>query len=299
MAVIAGGEMQVCIRRGGAFGAGAGTSLAIYLDGPADKKDIAGLNIKDSLLNLYDFKETGEKYGNNSIFQLNKNIKLYTTEKDSIYCENIDKEIEADLFIFATKHKATSKIPSLSVHTQGNWSKAEFGGRNRQVCIAPACYLKQGLIKLNELGKQTDFEIIQECTHHGPYLEKPSMFIEIGSSEEQWKRKDAADIIAKTIYHLVTNEPKQCKTAFGIGGLHHTPNFKKIILNSDIALGHVCPKYMLQSLDKVMIKQALEKTMEKVEVIVLDWKGLKTEKQRISSLLKEMGLDYVKDSELR
>ena len=257
----------------------------------ASKKDIAGLNIRDSLINLYDFKEIGEQFEGNPVFQLNENVKLYTTEKDSIHCENIDKEIQAELFIFATKHESKAKIPSLSVHTQGNWSKAEFGGKDKQLCISPACYLKQGLIKLNELGKETKFDIIQECTHHGPYLEKPSMFIEIGSSEEQWKNKPAADIIAKTIHGIVTKKPKQCKAAFGIGGLHHTPNFKKIILNSDIALGHVCPKYMLEYLDKSLIQQAIQKTYPKAEMIILDWKGLKEFKQRIKTMMQEFDLE--------
>src|SRR4030065_2559725 len=121
------------------------------------KKDIAGINIKESLLDLYDFNETGEKFDGNWTFELNNDVRLYTIEKDSIHFENIDKEIKADIFIFATKHKAESKLPSLSVHTQGNWSKAEFGGKDRQLCVAPACYLKQGLIKLNELGSKTNF----------------------------------------------------------------------------------------------------------------------------------------------
>lgn len=254
------------------------------------KKDEAGLNIKERLLELYDFKETGEEFEGNPVFELNESVRLYTCEKDSIYCEDIDKQIDADMFIFATKHESKAKIPSLSVHVQGNWGKAEYGGQDKQVCVAPALYLKKALQTLNKLTAGMEFEIIQECTHHGPFLSKPSMFIEIGSDIEQWQNKEAAKIIANTINILISEPVEQYKTAFGIGGLHHTPNFKKIVLDSDIAIGHVCPKYMLEYLDEDMIKQAIERTEPRAELVILDWKGLKEFKKRISEMLEKMDI---------
>jgi len=270
------------------------------------KKDPAGLNIKDNLLKLFPFKETAEKFDNNSVYQLN-DIRLYTANKESIYCEDIDKQIaqsgggrpgEAggnnplDLVIFATKHEAKSKIPSLCIHTQGNWGKAEFGGRDKKLCIAPASLLKTSLLKLEELAQNTEWEVVQEISHHGPYLEKPSMFIEIGSDLEQWQNKEAGKLIAKTIMHLLTNKIPKYKIAFGIGGLHHTPIFKKVMLNTDYAFGHVCPKYQLENLNKELIQQALNKTQEKVDLVVLDWKGLGQFKEKVVNLLKEMNLEF-------
>jgi len=85
------------------------------------------------------------------------------------------------------------------------------------------------------------------------------MFIEIGSSEKQWPDKQAGEIIAKTIMSIIPKKPKHYKTAFGIGGLHHCPNFTKVMEKSDLAFGHVCPKYMLEYLDKEMILQAIER----------------------------------------
>lgn len=254
------------------------------------KKDQAGLNIKERLLELYEFKDSGEVFEGDKVYELNENVKLYSSDKDSIHCENIDKQIDAGLFIFATKHESKSKIPSLSVHVQGNWSKAEYGGKDRELCVAPASYLKKGLRTLNKLAVDLDFEIIQECTHHGPYLEKPTMFIEIGSDETQWNNEKAAKIIAKTIHILVSEEIGQFRAAVGIGGLHHTPNFKKIVLNSDIALGHVCPKYMLEYIDKEMIEQAIARTEPKAEVVILDWKGLKEFKRKITAMLDELNI---------
>ena len=277
------------------------------------KKDPAGLNIKENLLKLFPFKETDEKFDNNSVYQLN-NIKIYTTEKESIYCENIDKKISSfwdgrmgveggqtnhpDLIIFATKHQSESRINSLSVHAPGNWSKAEFGGKDNQLCVAPASLLKTALLKLEELAQSTDFKIIQECTHHGPYLEKPCMFIEIGSDLEQWHNKEAGKLIAKTIMFILTAKTPEYKTAVGIGGLHHTPIFKKVMLSTNYAFGHVCPKYNLENLNKKMIQQAIIKTQEKVDLIVLDWKGLGQHKEKVVNILNELNLKYKKAKEL-
>lgn len=256
-------------------------------------QDIAGLNIKESLLNL-GFKETSQRFESYPVYQYD-DFRLYITDTDSIYCENIDKKIDADIFIFATRHNSASGIPLLSAHALGNWSKAEFGGQDRRLCIAPAYLLKQAIIsmeKLNDLG----FEVVQEVTHHGPYLEKPCIFIEIGSSEKEWKVKRAGEIIAKTIISL--SQQTRCKPALGIGGLHTTPNFKKIILNTDIAIGHVCPKYMLEFLDENLILQAINNTLEKAVLVVVDWKGLGQYKEKVVKMLDRLGLAWKKTKDL-
>ena len=58
---------------------------------------------------------------------------------------------------------------------------------------------------------------------------------------------------------------------FGIGGLHYANNFNKRILDSDIAIGHICPKYALENLDKEMILQGMSKTVPKADFVLLDW----------------------------
>lgn len=266
----------------------------------ASVKDTAGMNIKQNLLHLYPFEETEEEFEGNKVYRLkDKDIKLYTAEEDSIFCENIDEEIDADLFIFATKHQAASGVHSLSVHSPGNWGKAEFGGKDNSLCIAPADYLKAGFLKLLEFKEKETmgYDVIQECTHHGPFLKKPVMFIEIGSNEESWQNKKAGEVIAKTIYFLLTEEIKKNKAALGIGGLHHTPNFQKILLNHDISLAHVCPVYQLENLTKELILEAMEKSLPKTELIILDWKGLKQHKEKVRALLQEMKLEYKRTKE--
>lgn len=258
------------------------------------KKDPAGMNIKERLLELYEWEN------DNSVYQLKKNndIKLYTVEKESIFNEDIDKEIEADMFVFATKHQSSSGVHSLCVHSPGNWGKAEFGGKDRKLCIAPARYLRTALFLLKKNASELDYEVIEEVTHHGPFLQKSCFFIEIGSNEESWENKEAAKVIAKTIMEVLDSKPKNHAVGFGIGGLHHTPILTKVMEKNDIAFGHVCPKYNLHNLDKEMIVQALEKTQEDVDFVVLDWKGLGKEKQRILDLLKELNLEVKRSDKI-
>lgn len=284
-------------------------------------QDPAGLNIKQNLTGL-GFKESKEDFEGHKICVLpGTDARLYTTDTESIHCENIDRKItekgfDAELFIFATKHKAESGIKSFSVHVPGNWGRAELGGKDRKLCVAPASYLKAALLKLDELVEAAkklysptrqpppasnalvEFDVIQECTHHGPYLEKPCMFIEIGSSAAEWSNKEAGRMIAETIIHLIKNKPKQCKAIFGIGGLHHTPEFSKIARRTEYAVGHVCPKYNAGNLDEEMIRQALDRNSEKEAEVVLDWKGLKEGKERIVEILTKLNIRYKRTKEL-
>ena len=69
-------------------------------------------------------------------------------------------------------------------------------------------------------------------------------------------------------------------------------NFNKVVLRTEIAFSHICPKFQLENLDEELIKQSIEKTKEKVDFIVLDWKGLGKEKQRIVEMLKNLNLEF-------
>jgi D-aminoacyl-tRNA deacylase len=265
------------------------------------KKDQAGLNIKRCLLDLFEFKKTDSKFDGNDVYEF-EGIRLYTAEQESIYCDNVDL-LPAEMIVFATKHQSASGIHSLSVHSPGNWGTAEFGGSDKKLCVAPASYLKAAMIALAKNAAELKYEIIQECTHHGPYITKPCFFIEIGSAVEEWTNRQAGEVIAETIIEVLQSELPKARAAVGIGGLHHTPNFKEIVLISDIAVGHVCPKYNLPFLNKEMLLQAIEKTVEKVEFIVVDWKGLGTEKERVVELVKqvasEKNIEWMKTRELK
>jgi D-aminoacyl-tRNA deacylase len=226
------------------------------------------------------------------------NISIYTIKKETIESNHLDKNIDADIFIFATRHKAQEGIKTLTVHTPGNWSKAGYGGIDKKLGIAYANLMKTSYLTLKENAKDLDYEISLECTHHGPFIEKPSMFIEIGSTEKEWRDEKAAEVIAKTIIDVLQGNISNNRAAIGIGGTHYCLNFNKILERTDIAIAHICPKYQLENLNEEMLKQAIAKTKEKVELILLDWKGLGKEKQRIVEILNKLNLKYERTDKL-
>lgn len=242
-------------------------------------KDIAANTIYNELIKL----------------ELPKNSEIALYDNESIYLDDI--EAKGEILIFATRHRAASGKKSLTCHFPGNWNKADFGGKERKLCIAPASLLKKMFVNLKKNAEWTDFEVTLEATHHGPYLEKPAMFIELGSSENEWKDTNGGKIIAKTIMETVKENIEPKKTYLGLGGTHYPTGFSKKLLETDIAISHICPKYALQNLDEEMLKQAMNKSMEKCEGAILDWKGLGNQKSRIIELLSQSGVQYLKSSE--
>lgn len=239
------------------------------------EKDTAGINIRNQL------KESD-------------NYELLHIEDDSLYAEV--QQAKGDIIIFATRHASEQQKPCLCVHTPGNWDKAEFGGEDKKLCTSFANLQTQAYLELKK--KNTlDFEVTMEATHHGPLISKPCIFIEIGSSENEWENEEAGRIIAETI-HAITTEPLPEKKAIvGIGGPHYCNNFNKLA-ESDYAIGHVCPKYMLDKLTPELLKQAIEKTYEDSPLIALDWKGLGPYKKNVTEIIQYLGLEYKKIKEL-
>jgi D-aminoacyl-tRNA deacylase len=143
---------------------------------------------------------------------------------------------------------------------------------------------------------QLDYEVTYECTHHGPSLNVPTMFCELGSSPKQWKDLKAAEAVAHATMEAVSkfgNFP--AKAVIGIGGPHYNSKFTRMALENDLAFGHMIPKYVLPSIDLGILKQCVERTLEKVELAVLDWKGIKGEhKPKLVEMLKEINVSFKK-----
>src|SRR3989338_2033212 len=278
----------------------------------SSSKDPAGINIRNNLIELFNFEKNSEEFDDNDVYQYdkiqNKAIKLYLTNQDLIFAEHLDKKIPADVFIFASKHRSKENIPSFAVHPIGNWSNADFGGEEKKLCPSSAVLLKNLFIELNNIAKDTKLnasdlrshlhELTMEATHHGPFVDKPAVFVEIGSTEKEWNDKNNGKIIAETIMSGLNDENENYKIAVGIGGGHYCNNFNKLVLRTDIAFSHICPKHNLDKLDEELIKQSIQKTIEKIDFIVLDWKGLGTEKQRIADLLKNLNLEFKRTDQI-
>jgi D-aminoacyl-tRNA deacylase len=83
--------------------------------------------------------------------------------------------------------------------------------------------------------------------------------------------------------------------AFGIGGGHYAPSFTKVILEKEYAVGHMLPKYYIDEIDLECFRQGMGKSAEKIEVALLDWKGMnKSQRDKVIEFLKVLKLPYEK-----
>jgi D-aminoacyl-tRNA deacylase len=198
--------------------------------------------------------------------------------KDSQLKEKIKKQIEKII-------QSTSLKKTLCVHTPGNWGKANIGGRDFTLPPSDASILKTAYLELKKQNN-LDYETSAEVTHHGPFLSRPSLFIEIGSSKLQWEDKAAAEVIAKTIINLVRKPNlNKFRTAIAIGGGHYMPSFNKVLEKTDIALAYICPRHNIDSLNEEILQQAIKNSLEPIDFFLLDWKGLGPHKEKITKLL--------------
>ncbi len=265
----------------------------------ASKKDKASMNIVN---HLHQFRENPvlSSWGNKP------NFDIYILEEEMVYTENLDLEKinQYDLVIFASKHQSEKKEKTLSVHAPGNFRTADLGGEQGKVCPSSALFNKFLFSKLQENASNASLEhnITMECTHHGPLISKPCVFIEIGSTETEWIDRRAGFIIAKTIKETIQEfqENKYKEIAVGIGGPHYCPGFNKLQLTSNVAFAHIIPSYVMP-IKPEFVLETIKKTIEPVDFVVLDWKGLGKSEQRqeVIKILEENYIQWKKTSDIK
>lgn len=259
-------------------------------------KDIASTNIAHQIIELYKFEKIGETFNELPIYQQTidgEEVKLVTITSESIHAQFITDHFAPNLLIFISRHSSQSGIPTLSVHTPGNLTNtAEKGGNPKQISISPATAMKEALKEMAQQveRKQLAYKVSYECTHHGPSLNVPTMFAELGSLPAQWKDTEAAEAVAHAAI-VAIKAHQNYPAAIGIGGPHYNEKFTKIALATPTAFGHMIPKYAIAQIDAFMLKQCIEKTMEKIQLILLNWKGIKSEdKEKLIAIINAVGL---------
>jgi D-aminoacyl-tRNA deacylase len=135
------------------------------------------------------------------------------------------------------------------------------------------------------------YKVSYEGTHHGPSLNLPAMFVELGSSPTEWKDEEAAEAVADAAMAAISDHFNPSQAVVGIGGPHYNEKFTRIALDQPIALGHIIPKYAVSQLNAKMVQHCVERTEETVEEILLDWKGIKGQhKSHLVEALEQVGI---------
>jgi D-aminoacyl-tRNA deacylase len=209
---------------------------------------------------------------------------------DTTGMEYLDESLDAyrpDAYIVLSRHASTSGRPTLSLHYPGNpGPEAALGGRPRELAYTwPRLFsllarlyhreaAAEGLLEQN--GGRYSFSL--EATHHGPTsLTKPIIFIEIGSTPDEWRDEKAHKAMAEAVASLLRllaekgreALPSDCRTAVGLGGTHYPEKHTRLLLEGRYCYGHIFAKYTFQHLSEETLEQALEKTVEPIEGFVV------------------------------
>ena len=234
----------------------------------ASNEDEASLNIFNALLKQGSWK-TQEKFPHGEVHtHLHKDVQLLKIKELHIHADNIDlehsrltnKTVEEVLVL--SRHVSSSNIPALTLHAIGIPGELPYGdpgksGGMKGKLIPPStrfsALYRIMASKARKLGLHNNYDITMEATHHGPILNSPTIYIEIGSTEHEWSDPIAAEIWAESISDCLGLTGKdelgkwegRGKVMIGLGGGHYVPRHKDIVSNSDVWLGHLIASYAM------------------------------------------------------
>jgi len=244
--------------------------------------------------NMATFLSKQMKTGDDGIFHGN-NFDLVMIPSPAISADWLEEKYHYDGYVFLSKHASESGDLALTCHSTGNFGDALFGGFARQVAIPYPHRQKSYMKRLwEERNLFSKFDITIEATHHGPTaLSKPTLFIEIGTTEKEWTDKKLCENVAQIVLKEMSEIPPKHDVAICFGGTHYPDKFNKELLEGDLALGTVIPKHGLDNIDTELFTHILERNHE-AKFALVDWSGLEKKKKKIVEMINTSGLEMVK-----
>ncbi len=202
------------------------------------------------------------------------------------------EKVAEQKIIVVSKHQSVAGTTSLTSHSIGNFGNADYGGTPKKL-VGSLPKIQSNYVRWFEKEAKrghAHFSVCLEVTHHGPFVEgKNVCFIELGSSLKEWNNREYARMVAENVVETTLKENND-KICIGLGGGHYAPDFTKLVLRKEFSFGHICPHYNLDNLNEDTLAQMIDYT--KAEMIVIDWKGLKGNKEKIISLCEKSGLPF-------
>jgi len=164
-----------------------------------------------------------------------------------------------DLLAFASRHSGETG-PLLTAHFTGNFGPAEYGGDDDALATAAPGAQAALVASFAEYAPE-GYEVGMECTHHGPSeVGCPSLFVELGSGEAEWRDPDGARAVAEGILDLAAlvddggAEADEAagvmgeRTVVGFGGGHYVPRFERVVRETPWTVGHVAADWGLDAM---------------------------------------------------
>ena len=302
----------------------------------ASSQDSASVNLHRAMLDLGNWSEPKSLAHGTMHQHLSRDIHLLLIEKlhihadgiDSIHEKNADCELEEVLIL--SRHVSATNTPALTLHAigiPGETPRGEVGqaGGIKGTVVPPsprfASLFRGMLAEGKSRGLDKEYDLTLETTHHGPVLSTPTLYIEIGSTEEQWNDSEAGDAWASVISDnlgLGGAEPVSWREGgdvmIGLGGGHYAPRHKAVLSESELWTGHLLANYALpfenpeegqepKGAWEHSIRTSIESTMSAFPggrfFAHLDRKSFKGwQRNAILALLEELGIPVRRGKEL-
>ena len=191
-------------------------------------------------------------------------VRMWWLPDGCLWQDDLDKrweinfEEEVDEVIFPSRHSAASGQACLALHPIGTMQIPvgeipEYGGKAAD-CPPPSPRLAPWWRELNRVASDMEgFSLSLETTHHGPWLNTPCLFIEIGSTAENWPHLGAAELLADIIWRGLALDGGEGIGAWNgtdlvvitIGGGHYAPRGNKLGLLENVRIAHMLATYSL------------------------------------------------------
>jgi D-aminoacyl-tRNA deacylase len=206
----------------------------------------------------------------------------------------------SDLIVMLSTHKSEANLACVSIHSNGNFGERNrMGGNPRELAYSSASAQKIGLAYLSK-NPLEGFPYYLEATHHGPTAWKsPIVWVEIGSTEKEYANSAAGELMTNCAMEICEKWKSGEKanpndiTALGFGGTHYCAKFSKLILEGNYEFSYIFSKHLLSESTPEMIKQAIEKSVETVEIALIEKKSINAAtREKIIADLKTVGLNY-------
>lgn len=213
----------------------------------------------------------------------------------AISADWLEEKYDYDGYVFLSRHAAESNVLALTCHSTGNFAGARFGGNDRQVAV-PHPGLQKTYLRILHENRESfpEFQITIEATHHGPTaLSRPSMFVEIGTTMEQWTNVTLCNRVASLVHLAMTRQADESPTAICFGGTHYPKAFTREIISGRYAIGTVMPRHALDCLDEELFRHILSRN-QAATAALLDWSGLGPHRQKLIKLLERTELEVVR-----
>jgi len=275
----------------------------------ASTEDLASMGIKKALMASLAWDEKGTFEGHPTLNTTEgTGATLVTINKHHLDVDDIDKTVSAALripapstVVYLSRHRSESGLRTLTVHPIGCYGKADYGGKEGTLVPSAPGPMTHALRLIHERTKarELDFKVSFETTHHGPYLETPTFYIEIGSEEKAWAEVPPAEVLASVVLDVIKAAPDdKDPVAIGVGGGHYAPRFTDLARKKRISFGHMVPGYALEKATEEALAQAYKKT-PRVSLVYFHRKALKgAEYDRLKTIFESMGLETVREDDL-